>query len=274
MVEKVWRFLDTGHRNAQFNMALDESMMILLGKGGLPPTLRVYGWSPPAVSIGYFQRVDRVVDVARCRSIGLEVVRRPTGGRAVLHWGDVTYSLVGREEDMGAEKSVVEAYRHISMALVAGLRALGANAEIQPGRRPPQHGAIQPCFSTTVRYEVSVGGRKIVGSAQRRSRGVLLQHGSLPITDDYLRIEEVLPSDYRPREKSSFESTTISLTRALDRSMAYSEVVEGIREGFRRSFGISLIPGRISQSELDLAEALGVRSKILEVMQEETKKKT
>jgi lipoate-protein ligase A len=165
---------------------------------------------------------------------------------------------VAREEDICVSTSVIEAYRKISEALTAGLRALGAPAAIEPGRRGPRRGAGQPCFSSAVRYEVSVRGRKILGSAQRRRDGVLLQHGSLPLTDDYLRIEEVLPSG--SGRGSSLAETTTCLNATLNRRVSFQEVADGISAGFTAIFGVSLKPGEISADEITLTQSLVEKS--------------
>ncbi|MBI4531080.1 MAG: octanoyltransferase, partial [Candidatus Latescibacteria bacterium] len=121
----MWRFLNTGFHDAFFNMACDEILLHRVCQGVSGPVFRVYGWSPPAISLGYAQRIDREVDVERCRAAGIDIVRRVTGGRAVLHWDELTYSVVCRVDDPLVGGSIMETYSTISRCLLAGLRLFG-----------------------------------------------------------------------------------------------------------------------------------------------------
>src|SRR5579875_2954295 len=152
-------------------MAVDEAVATAVGAGESPPTLRLYAWRPAAVSIGYFQRLASELDLAACRELGLDWVRRPTGGRAVLHAAELTYAVAAVEPG-----AVLDVYARWSRGLIAGVRRLGAAAEWIAPRR----GRSAACFDAGSAYEVAVGGRKLIGSAQVRRWGAVLQHGSLP----------------------------------------------------------------------------------------------
>jgi len=176
----AWRLIiEERPRTGAENMAIDEALMLVHAEGKSAPALRFYRWDPPAVSLGYFQDPRTEVDREACRQAGVDIVRRPTGGRAVLHEHETTYSVVVSSDLLPG--SVVETYRRLAAGLVAGLRSLGYEAELAPERATPG-GADSPdgaCFEVPSSYEIVVGGRKVVGSAQVRRRGVILQHGSI-----------------------------------------------------------------------------------------------
>ncbi|MGI6558920.1 MAG: lipoate--protein ligase family protein [Limnochordia bacterium] len=167
-----------------WNMAVDEAIMTMVGRKDSPPTLRIYAWQPPGLSLGYFQRSEEV-DLAACRSRGVDVVRRPTGGRAILHDQEVTYSLSLPEDLPWLPRGVTEAYRLIAGGLVRGLQAPGGPRRkwpLPPTARPAGSLARRPLASMPpVGYEIVARGRKLVGSAQTRRRRAVLQHGSIPL---------------------------------------------------------------------------------------------
>ncbi|HCW50627.1 MAG TPA: hypothetical protein DGR79_00940, partial [Clostridiales bacterium] len=193
---REWRLIvEDEPRCAAENMAVDEAVARSVAAGNAPPTLRFYRWRPPAVSLGYFQDAAEAVDLEACRAEGVSVVRRLTGGRAVLHDREVTYSVVVPSALL--PDSVVESYRLLAEGLVTGLRALGYRAYLAP-ERPERAGDPGPgvpgaaCFEVPSSYEILVGGRKVVGSAQVRRAGVILQHGSIMLELDAARLARVL----------------------------------------------------------------------------------
>ncbi len=184
---KTWHYLDTGASEAAFNMAVDE---VLLGKMGAPgacPILRFYTWSRPAITIGYFQGVQDVFDLEAIEANGWSFVRRLTGGRAVFHNDELTYSVLLPHDAPQAAGDVLESYKSLSRGLMAGLRNLGVEAELVS---PPRKGMGRRgsaarsanCFASSSWYEIQVGGRKLVGSAQRRMSQGILQQGSILVS--------------------------------------------------------------------------------------------
>lgn len=175
-----WRLILDPPLPGKENMERDLEIMDEVSKGDCPPTLRLYRWSPPAVSIGYFQDENEVVDLAACRDSGIDVVRRPTGGRAVLHDQDLTYSIIVPEAhpfiNMGG---VIDVYRGISRGIVTAFSLLGIVASIAPEEESGAGLAPGSCFDTTSAYEIRVDGKKVVGSAQLRRDGIVLQHGAI-----------------------------------------------------------------------------------------------
>jgi lipoate-protein ligase A len=272
-----WRLLQTGLADGATNMAIDEAILWAVAEGKSPPTLRFYGWQPPCLSIGYSQSMGEV-DVDKCREHDIDFVRRPTGGRAILHADELTYSVVAPQSEPRVAGGVVESYRRLSAGLVAGLRNLGVDAyqaltpsplcppsplptsgEGKGGWGSRGEGESAACFDTPSSYEITVGGKKLVGSAQVRKKGVVLQHGSLPLEGDIARIFDFLkvPSEERREElKQELRARATSLELALGYSVPFEEVARHLAAGFAQALNLRLIPSQLSQRELALAEKL------------------
>ncbi|MBI2303788.1 MAG: lipoate--protein ligase family protein [Chloroflexi bacterium] len=255
-----WRLLDSGVASGPYNMAVDEAVMETHRRGLVSPTLRFYGWSPPCLSVGYFQSVTRDILLHRCQEAGVTLVRRPTGGRAVLHWGELTYSLVVAEDDPRLAGGVLAAYRRVSSAIAQGLSTLG----VTPQLREPWHHRGPParngaCFHSTSVYELTVAGRKLVGSAQLRRDGVLLQHGSLLWKDEGQEILSLLrftSEEERHAAASHFQEQVVSLRQLLGEGVDWESIVRSLRQGFQEVLGISLGEGQLIPEEEALAKDL------------------
>jgi lipoate-protein ligase A len=254
-----WRLLETGDSPGSFNLALDEALFLLAGEGRSRPTVRFYGWSPPALSVGYFQSWKKEIDEGACRTRGVDIVRRITGGRAVLHRDEVTYSVVcGKGDDFFGE-GLWPAYRKIGLALVAGLQRLGVKADLaRPvpggGRAASRHPS---CFSSSVGYEISSGGKKLVGSAQKRCSGAILQHGSILLAGHGEEFGALLNRSHRHPH-----AAMASLGDMVGALPARAAVVRALAEGFREVWGVDLAPGGVTEEERELAASLE-RSKYL-----------
>lgn len=235
-----WLFINTGFRDGKFNMGFDERLAFLFSSGKIKPTLRVYGWRPYTISIGYNQD-EKVFDIGKIKKAGLGFVRRPTGGRAVLHSEELTYSVV-----MNARgKSVLEIYNLISRAIVRGLNLLGAKLELAQTqadfRKLYADLSSIPCFASFAKYEVQYQGKKLVGSAQRRYGDVVLQHGSILIGEFHKKLPEFLKvdsNDLIEKMKDEIENKTICLNEILGREVSFEEVAEVLKEGFKSEFDI------------------------------------
>jgi len=245
----TWRFLDTPPAPGAWNMAADEALAESVAAGGAP-VLRFYRWRPACLSLGRNQPGAGAYDRAAIRARGLEVVRRPTGGRAVLHARELTYSVA---VPVGMGGSPRQAYCAVDRALVAGLRRLGVDATLQPrdGRRAPVP-SLAPCFAEPVEGEVVAGGRKLVGSAQRRLGAVLLQHGSLPIHDDQTSVAGLLAKADAPPDPPG------TLADLLGREPAWEELAAALAAGWTQAVG-PLAASDLSASELDRVEVLRAR---------------
>lgn len=259
-----WRLIHDGPRPGAENMAVDEALLISHASGESPAVLRFYGWDPPALTIGYFQSHVREVDEDGCRRHGFDWVRRPTGGRAVLHQHELTYSVVVSERLLRG--SVLQTYRILSMSLLNGLRRLGVDAEITEGRSPTRHDrqlSSAACFDSATPQELAVGGRKVVGSAQVRQRGVLLQHGSVPLRLDRDAVVDCLNlgSDaVRSRVRRTLETKAAGLSEVSCQPINHSSLARALQAGFAETLGVSFLHDALTEVEEGRVEEL-VRSK-------------
>ncbi|MCG0314935.1 MAG: lipoate--protein ligase family protein [Calditerricola sp.] len=258
------RFVDTGSRSPAENRAIDEAILRLHAEGKVPPTVRFYTWDPPTLSIGYFQKAEREVDLAAVRAMGLGFVRRPTGGRAVLHDRELTYSIVVRESHPLIPPSVTEAYRVLSMGLLEGFRALGLRAEMVSLSDPEEKKKFAApssaaCFDSPSWYELVVEGRKVAGSAQTRQLGVVLQHGSILLELDVDKLFSCLrfPSErVRARLREDFTRKAVAINDVAPRPVTLEEAKAAFFAGFAKGLGVELVPGALTPEEEALAAEL------------------
>jgi lipoate-protein ligase A len=233
-------------------MAVDEAMFEALAAGSSSPTLRVYGWRPRAVSLGRFQGAESSVDGEACRRLGVDVVRRPTGGRAILHTEEeVTFSVAVSAERLGTT-GVMDSYRALAGGIIAGLRRLGVEARLveRSGAGAGPGGAHDPaCFAVKARCDLVVGSSKLVGSAQVQRDGVILQQNSLPLRVDVGDWEEVFRRGRRAPEATG-------LWEAAGREVSYREAAEALREGFAEAFGVEFGEEGLSGWEHERAREL------------------
>jgi len=252
----TWRLILDREAGGATNMAVDEAILIAMLEGASPPTLRFYAWSPPCLSLGRNQPLADA-DLAACRAAGVDVVRRPTGGRAILHTDELTYSLTLLQVDPRATGDVVEGYRRLSEGLLAGLRLLEVEAVQAVGRKSATD-AGPVCFEAPSNYEITVAGRKLIGSAQWRSKGSVLQHGSLPLQGDLARIVDCLALSDAQREvqRPHIRGRAITLEEAKGRIVPFAQVAEVLAEGFAQALNLTLLPGELSAHERALAAEL------------------
>ncbi len=238
---------DRPDKDGFFNMALDELLAQEVEAGRLEAFVRLYGWNPPAISLGRNQREDEV-DAAACRRDGIDIVRRPTGGRAVFHRDELTYSLAAGTSHPLFGGSARDAYRAIGRGLCRGLKNLGIEAELVKASAPPQRtGASPSCFAASGRYELAVGGRKIVGSAQRRYASSFLQQGSVLLAQgqDHGYFRNPAPPD-------SFTTAE----RELGRRVSWDEAAEAMARGMAEEWGGPLEAHGPSREILERAGSL------------------
>ena len=231
---RTWRYIDSGPSSAAVNMAVDEGLLDEAAKGPAPAVLRLYTWDPPAVSIGRFQDEERSCFRSECERRGIDIVRRITGGRAVPHPRELTYSIIARTDEPLFPNDVLGTYKVIAEGLLAGLRRLAVPAEMvsRSGRLAGRvrASAKEPaCFSSPSWFELLVRGRKIAGSAQRRVPGAFLQHGSLLIDYDPALEAAVIPGGGQP-------DAVACIRQELGRPVSVDEVKYAILEGFAESF--------------------------------------
>ncbi|MHB1652152.1 MAG: lipoate--protein ligase family protein [Desulfitobacteriaceae bacterium] len=247
----TWRYLPFTINSGAKNMAIDEAILQVMAQTqDLRPTLRFYGWEPATLSLGYAQSFNKEIDEETCRASGIDIVRRPTGGRAVLHQHELTYSVIVPEVDEHVQGSVVESYLKISQALLQGLQSVGIPAEMAQGDLAKAGSAA--CFDAPSWYELVVDGRKLVGSAQVRKNGVLLQHGSIILHFDAELLFNVLkfPSEeVRVRQLAAFRKKACALDEVWPRPVTVSELEEAIGQGFEKMMGIELKESGLTEAE-------------------------
>ena len=248
----AWRFLDSGAMSPSLNMAVDQAILGLHANGKSPPTLRLYQWSPPAVSLGYCQK-NYNLDMAVCRRLGIEVVKRPSGGRAVLHLGDLTYALIAGTAD-GMPSAVTAAYRLICDGLLQGFRLLGIDARMGRGIiKPPQ---MDICFLRGTLGSIMHQERKFVGSSQTWHASSMLQHGSIMLVPQIEALVSLWPGIAASPEarQAKLESRITSLQEILGRLPKIEEVKAAIREGIARTLGVRFDQGELTPGEWTLAK--------------------
>ncbi len=233
------KLIDFTARDGWFNMALDYHLFSLCEAGCGDAFVRFYAWKPPALSLG-FHEPERIIDAGAAREDGIDMVRRPTGGRVVLHKNDLTYTVV---LPMAAAPGcgTADVYLRLSECLVEGLRCLGPDLSIDRGKTRASLAGARPCFASTSRYEITHGGRKVVGSAQRVGRLSVLQHGSIPVGADYLEIVKYLRGVDRERLRGEIEASTTCLEEMAGGPVNIGEIAQSLRGAFTRGLGLKAV---------------------------------
>ncbi|MGG0794926.1 biotin/lipoate A/B protein ligase family protein [Brevibacillus laterosporus] len=258
-----WRYVVTPPMSPEMNMAIDEAILTLHSQGKVPPTVRFYTWNPATLSIGYFQKMEKEINIDEVKRLGLGLVRRPTGGRAVLHDAELTYSVIVSEDHPQMPKSVTEAYKVISMGLLHGFQKLGLKAEMVSLATEEKAKYNSPgssaCFDSPSWYELVVEGKKVAGSAQTRQKGVILQHGSILLDMDVDLLFSLLtfPSErVKERMMNSFKQKAVTINEVSSKPISLEEAIEAFYQGFAEGLGIELVPMDLTAEEQQLAKEL------------------
>lgn len=254
---RQWRLIYDRPTIGSMNMALDEAILQSVSAHATMPALRLYGWEPLCLSLGYGQRLSDI-DTVRLAEREWGFVRRPTGGRAILHGDELTYSVALPMDHELAQGDIIESYRQISQALVAAMELLGLVPQSE--RRDGPSSARGPvCFEVPSHYEITAGGRKLIGSAQVRRRDGLLQHGTLPLLGDVGRICDALSyEDEAARElaRTQVRQRAITLSEALQREISWDEAAQALIGGFESALGVSFVESWFEPAELSRAATL------------------
>ena len=259
----TWRLIiEDAPRSGPANMAVDQAIAEACAAGDSPATLRFYRWQPPAVSLGRHQPLAEI-DLAAVERLGYEVVRRPTGGRAILHTDELTYSVAAVAQEPRVHGGVMDAYLRLSNALVAGLAQLGvvatkADAHVRAGAD-----VSAACFEVPSAYELTAGGRKLMGSAQSRRAGYVLQHGSLPLVGDIARVVDVLalPAEDAARLRAELRTRACTLAEVLgvvedDPQVGFLPVAQAMAGGFQRVLNLRFQASQATPAEVRRAAML------------------
>jgi lipoate-protein ligase A len=247
----TWRLLMTPPARGAWNMALDESILEHIGRGESSPTFRLYAWDPACLSLGQAQPFADV-DVTRLKERGWEVVRRLTGGRAILHTDEITYSVIAPNNEPRVAGTVLESYNRLAQALLLAVKELDLPVEMKEGRAEDQSMSNPVCFEVPSTYEITVNGKKLIGSAQARKKEGVLQHGSLPLVGDLTRIFQALVLENEPARGTAARrllerATTVE--SALGRQVSWEAAARAFVHAFESQLGLNLVKGELSESE-------------------------
>lgn len=253
----TWRLVvDEMPRSGAANMAIDQAIAEACVAGDSLPTLRFYQWKPPAVSLGRHQRVDEI-DPSAAVERGYEIVRRPTGGRAILHTDEFTYCVAAALTEPRVAGGVMDSYLTISNALLAGLHALGVTADKAPATTRAGADVSAACFEVPSAYEITLDGRKLMGSAQSRRAGYALQHGSLPLVGDITRLIDVLVLEAHTADalRQELAARACTLANALgveddSPQVAFAAVCAAMRQGFEQTLALTFRLSPLTPAEL------------------------
>jgi len=287
IIMEEWRFLDTGANNGSWNMAVDEAIFITTKEKNLSPTLRFYRWRPSAVSIGYAQNVGEEVNLKECRRLRMDVVRRYTGGGAIFHENELTYSFISKTDGYQDFDDLLASYKQVCWGIIKGLSGLGISAKFRGEKsrssyRDDIYGAryigirrclphcgkgLQtlnasdksdpykvrkkvPCFMANSKHDLIVDEKKVLGNAQRRTKEVFLQQGSLPLSYDFNLINRIFPGS------NGFKNRATSISEILDQEISLGEIKEKLLFGFTSHFSVNFREGTLSEEEQSLARKL------------------
>lgn len=249
-----WRFLDTGANSGAFNMATDEAILDIHWRGLTPPTLRVFQWSPPALSLGRLQNLKRI-DLEKCKNLGIDVVRRPTGGAAVLHKTELTYSIVSSEK-YGIPLSLRKSHAILNQGLIIAYKILGV--EISP-TVSSGHRHSDVCFSTNGQTDLAYQGKKLIGSVWLRRENAILQHGSLIVnkqeSEPLFSIIRFPSEEIKDQAFQNFKQRATSLSEII-KEISWQDIKAALFEGFQMALGIELFETELGQEEILKAERL------------------
>jgi lipoate-protein ligase A len=238
-MKEKWRLLGTENYTAATNMAIDRAVLVANSEGKVPPTVRFFTWKPPAISIGYFQSLEEEVDLDICKKLGVDYVRRITGGGAVFHDEELTYSIVIPESHSQIPKNIIESYGRICGALMKGLKHLGIESKYAPIN------------------DIITGGKKISGNAQTRKAKTVLQHGTILMDLDVDKMFSLLKV---PNEKIKdklivdVKQRVTSVKQILGEDLRFNETAEAMKIGFEEEFNVELVDGSLTEEEIELAK--------------------
>jgi len=255
---ETWSFINTGSHDPYYNMAMDEALLNFVSRGEIDPVVRFYTWNPATLSVGYFQRLKKEIDIDKVKEKGFGLIRRQTGGRGVLHDKELTYSVIVPESHPNMPSTITEAYRVISEGLLEGFKLLGFDAYFAiPRSKEEREKLKQPrsavCFDAPSWYELVVEGRKIAGSAQTRQKGVILQHGSLlqDVDVDELFDMFIFKNDrLKEKMKKAFVDKAVAINDISDRHISIEEMEKAFEEGFKKGLNIEFKPLSLTENQL------------------------
>ena len=261
---EIWNFINTGSKNPYYNMAMDEALLNFVSRGEIDPVIRFYTWNPATLSIGYFQRLQKEIDIDKVKEKGYGLVRRQTGGRGVLHDKELTYSVIVPESHPNMPSTVTEAYKIISQGLLEGFKNLGFETYFAIPRSKEERDKLkQPrssvCFDAPSWYELVVEGRKIAGSAQTRQKGVILQHGSILQDidiDDLFDMFIFKNERLKAKMKENFVQKAVAINDISNQHITLNEMENAFKSGFKKGLNIDFKPLELTEKQKDEVQEL------------------
>lgn len=238
-MKEKWRLLVTGDNTGAMNMAIDKAILVAHSKKKVLPTVRFYEWNPPAISIGYFQSLKEEVDIDNCKNLGVDYVRRITGGGAVFHESELTYSIVISESHPQIPKNIMESYGRICGGVIKGLKNLGINSEYKPIN------------------DIIAKGKKISGNAQTRKMKTVLQHGTVIMDVDVDKMFSILkvPNEkIRDKLIADVKERVTSVKHILGNKISFDTAAEAMKKGFEEEFNVELVEGSLTKEEIGLSK--------------------
>ena len=259
--QATWRILRTPPMSGSWNMAIDEALLESAARGSSLPTLRLFAWQPACLSLGYAQPFSDV-DAAALSRNQWQQVRRPTGGRAILHTDELTYSVTAPLNEARVAGSVLQSYCQLAQALLAALQHLGLAARSEdeyprPAGHPAAGGPV--CFETPSNYEITANGKKIIGSAQARRLGCVLQHGSLPLDGDLTRVTRALhfaAEADRAQAAARLLAHAATAENILGFAPTWQQAAQAFEAGFASALNLRWAPGELTAAEQQRAAQL------------------
>ena len=251
--------LESQFRDGASNMAADCAILEAVAAGSQQPTLRLYGWDPFCLSLGYGQRQSDV-DMPSLLARGWQVVRRPTGGKAILHGDELTYSLCLPLNHPLAAGNVIDSYRQISRGLSRAMQQLGLPVRTEKQTKRQHNRNLGPvCFEAPSHYEITINRRKLIGSAQMRRKSAILQHGTIPLAGDVARICDVLSfesEEAREQQRQQVRLRALALSDVMDKPPTWELVADALEYGFRCAFDLELHEAALTKDELSRMQEL------------------
>jgi lipoyl(octanoyl) transferase len=257
----IWRLIEDGPGDGRLNMAIDQAILTACDRGQAPATLRLYGWDKPTLSIGYSQNELMDVNREQCEQKNIPIVRRFTGGRALLHQHEFTYSLVAPIPHPGIPENLAGAFCAVSKAVIVSLEKAGVTNPEMVGKEKRTPGMSRKrspaCFSASNHREISVKGKKLAGSAQRRLNGAFLQHGSILLDKDYVLAHSLFQYSSETEKNRGLKeliSNTLTLNEILPVNLSWENLTHYFAEGFQETFSGAWQPGSLSPLEKELVK--------------------
>lgn len=247
-----WRLILSGENDPYTNMAIDEAILTAHRNKSVPPTLRFYGWKPAGISLGYFQKADKVLNISNCDKDNIPFVRRVTAGQAVFHKDEITYSIICSRSDLTLPSSIKESFKMITSFLILAYKQFGQEAYFfSRGLTLSKDKKSTFCFAQSQDFDIAVNSKKIGGNAQKRLKNIIFQHGSIPLRQDLSSI-----SSYFREDLTAIEDKVASLEELLGRYVSFDECVNIFISSFKQSFAVKLIEDELTIAEKNLAHML------------------